>query len=78
MTTLPAIGSPAEKRMRALEHINALMDQSDRARRSCTTVHTATLRFLIQALCSDCPPVGYPVDTTRCLPCPRRDEGIAA
>lgn len=23
-------------------------------------------------LCSDCPPVGYPTDKTRCLPCPRR------
>lgn len=25
-------------------------------------------------LCSDCPPVGYPTDTTRCMPCPRRSE----
>lgn len=23
------------------------------------------------ALCSDCPPVGYPTDKTRCAPCPR-------
>lgn len=23
-------------------------------------------------LCSDCPPVGYPHDKTRCAPCPRR------
>lgn len=23
-------------------------------------------------LCTDCPPVGYPTDETRCLPCPRR------
>jgi hypothetical protein len=23
-------------------------------------------------LCDDCPPVGYPTDKTRCLPCPRR------
>lgn len=23
-------------------------------------------------LCSDCPPVGYPTDRTRCAPCPRR------
>lgn len=23
-------------------------------------------------LCSDCPPVGYPTDETRCGPCPRR------
>lgn len=23
-------------------------------------------------LCEDCPPVGYPTDKTRCLPCPRR------
>lgn len=25
-------------------------------------------------LCEDCPPVGYPTDKTRCLPCPRRTE----
>lgn len=25
-------------------------------------------------LCSDCPPVGYPNDKTRCGPCPRRHE----
>lgn len=24
------------------------------------------------SLCEDCPPVGYPTDKTRCLPCPRR------
>lgn len=24
-------------------------------------------------LCEDCPPVGYPTDKTRCLPCPRRN-----
>jgi hypothetical protein len=24
------------------------------------------------ALCSDCPPTGYPTDETRCSPCPRR------
>lgn len=24
-------------------------------------------------LCSDCPPLGYPTDKTRCAPCPRRD-----
>lgn len=24
------------------------------------------------ALCEDCPPVGYPTDKTRCAPCPRR------
>lgn len=23
-------------------------------------------------LCSDCPPVNYPTDKTRCAPCPRR------
>ena len=23
-------------------------------------------------MCSDCPPVGYPTDKTRCTPCPRR------
>lgn len=27
-----------------------------------------------QTLCGDCPPVGYPTDKTRCLPCPRRTE----
>jgi hypothetical protein len=25
-----------------------------------------------EPLCSDCPPVGYPTDKTRCAPCPRR------
>lgn len=30
---------------------------------------------LIEAgLCSDCPPVGYPTDETRCEPCPRRHQ----
>lgn len=29
---------------------------------------------LPSVLCSDCPPVGYPTDITRCLPCPRRSE----
>jgi hypothetical protein len=23
-------------------------------------------------LCEDCPPVGYPTESTRCRPCPRR------
>jgi hypothetical protein len=27
---------------------------------------------LLATLCEDCPPVGYPTDDTRCLPCPRR------
>ncbi len=27
------------------------------------------------SLCEDCPPVGYPTDETRCLPCPRRAHG---
>ena len=51
--TLPPIGSRAEKRMRALHRVNELMDQADRAQRSCTTVHTATLRFLINDLLSE-------------------------
>lgn len=25
-------------------------------------------------LCEDCPPVGYPTDDTRCMPCPRRAQ----
>lgn len=32
----------------------------------------------VAALCSDCPPVGYPTDKTRCTPCPRRTELNAA
>ena len=28
------------------------------------------------ALCSDCPPLGYPTDKTRCLPCPRRAASL--
>lgn len=27
-----------------------------------------------EQLCSDCPPVGYATDKTRCDPCPRRQE----
>ena len=27
--------------------------------------------------CSDCPPVGYPTDETRCAPCPRRAAATA-
>lgn len=26
------------------------------------------------ALCSDCPPIGYPTDKTRCAECPRRTD----
>jgi hypothetical protein len=25
----------------------------------------------VMALCEDCPPAGYPTDSTRCAPCPR-------
>jgi hypothetical protein len=25
-----------------------------------------------EQLCEDCPPIGYPTDATRCIPCPRR------
>ncbi|WP_428491656.1 hypothetical protein [Rhodopila sp.] len=31
----------------------------------------------VEDLCDDCPPIGYPTDKTRCLPCPRRNA-IAA
>lgn len=27
---------------------------------------------MTSTLCDDCPPVGYPTDKTRCIPCPRR------
>lgn len=27
-------------------------------------------------LCSDCPPIGYPTDLTRCRPCPRRTAPV--
>lgn len=29
-------------------------------------------------ICSDCPPVGYPTDRTRCADCPRHAAGGAA
>ncbi len=32
----------------------------------------ATLNLMDEALCSDCPPEGYPTDKMRCTPCPRR------
>ena len=40
-------------------------------------IRTAALHLLAfigesGAPCDDCPPVGYPTDKTRCLPCPRR------
>jgi len=28
-----------------------------------------------EALCSDCPPIGYSTDITRCSSCPRRADG---
>lgn len=31
-----------------------------------------------EALCSDCPPVGYPTDKTRCAECPRHTPSAAA
>lgn len=31
----------------------------------------------VRALCSDCPPNGYPTDTTRCRDCPRRTAEAA-
>lgn len=30
----------------------------------------------MSALCSDCPPAGYPADKTRCLPCPHRQVAV--
>lgn len=29
---------------------------------------------ILEGVCSDCPPVGYPTDKTRCYPCPRREK----
>ena len=31
-------------------------------------------RRAVAMLCSDCPPVGYPTDKTRCSDCPRREK----
>ena len=28
----------------------------------------------VPCFCDDCPPVGYPTDKMRCLPCPRRAD----
>lgn len=30
----------------------------------------------VSELCDDCPPVSYPTDKTRCLPCPRREHAL--
>jgi hypothetical protein len=39
----------------------------------------ARLRAQLEAmLCSDCPPIGYPTDKTRCTPCPRRAQVSSA
>lgn len=35
-----------------------------------------TTRNLVESICDDCPPVGYPTDKTRCTPCPRRTTEI--
>lgn len=32
----------------------------------------------VEALCSDCPPAGYPTDATRCAPCPRNSPPPAS
>lgn len=32
----------------------------------------------VEALCSDCPPAGYPTDATRCTPCPRNSPTPAS
>ena len=32
----------------------------------------ARIEALTALICSDCPPVDYPTDKTRCAPCPRR------
>ena len=32
----------------------------------------------VEALCSDCPSVGYPTDATRCTPCPRNSPTPAS
>lgn len=37
-----------------------------------TKLYTHAPAVPVESLCSDCPPVGYPADSTRCKPCPRR------
>ncbi len=34
--------------------------------------HKQLMQSILGDLCDDCPPTGYPIDKTRCLPCPRR------
>ena len=34
-------------------------------------------RSTITSVCEDCPPVSYPTDKTRCLPCPRRSASAS-
>lgn len=33
---------------------------------------------VVENLCSDCPPYGYPTNDTRCAPCPRRPSPTAS
>lgn len=37
-----------------------------------TSKHISRQDSLESELCDDCPPIGYPTDKTRCIPCPRR------
>ncbi len=41
------------------------------------SVDLAIAASLAGKLCSDCPPVGYPTDETRCAPCSRSATLIA-
>jgi len=42
------------------------------AKRARAALAKASVESASTSNCSDCPPVGYPTDITRCLPCPRR------
>jgi hypothetical protein len=39
-----------------------------------TEVSPGMFQHTGECLCEGCPPVGYPTDKTRCLPCPRRAQ----
>jgi hypothetical protein len=67
-------GGPTDYHSEAMftaEQMYAFVD-ADRATRAAPAQPAAA-----PALCSDCPPIGYPTDKTRCDECPRREPDRA-
>ncbi len=79
LTAFPTLGGARDTAMPSKVDIaSTLSDWLDQpARGEATDAILALLRTAAPSTgrdvqCSDCPPVGYPTDQTRCLLCPRR------